>query len=296
MTTYSTLDITCALCSQVTPQNVILSTNSYGWPDLDLRPAEMERSTLEFWVQRCSKCGYVSKDIEIKTLNAELALGSDRLKRVAFDSTGNDIQDRCLEAVIFYEYAEDFRNASDCALYAAWMADDQKKTKSAELYRAKAADLLIKYFDRSNDSYSGNTLSAVRLVDVLRRGGRWSECQKIANELCEFDLEKKIRAVVGFGIWAAYNCDSGCYTVEDALAFEKFPRKHGSWYDDVLVLSYTKGPVFDTYDDLTYWREENRRSHTIRKGAQGYQVYFSDGAVTANSNNAYRVKGDWIFE
>ena len=57
----------CAICKAVNEYSVITSTNTFGGgPDLDLRPAEMQRSTMGAWVQVCPNCGYVSANISDK--------------------------------------------------------------------------------------------------------------------------------------------------------------------------------------------------------------------------------------
>ena len=40
------------------------STSTWGYPDLDLRPAEMKRSSMFAWLQECPHCGFVARDIE----------------------------------------------------------------------------------------------------------------------------------------------------------------------------------------------------------------------------------------
>ena len=53
----------CAMCGSTNEYNELASTNTFGSPDLDLRPAEMRRSTMPLWVQECPECGYVSKKV-----------------------------------------------------------------------------------------------------------------------------------------------------------------------------------------------------------------------------------------
>ena len=57
MTTQSAEECTCAVCGRVSMQGVIMSTNAFGSPDLDLRPPPMERFTIDHWVQECPHCG-----------------------------------------------------------------------------------------------------------------------------------------------------------------------------------------------------------------------------------------------
>ena len=75
MTTDMTIDIKCTVCAKTSPQTVLTSTSTFGYPDLDLRPSEMKRSTMFAWLQECPHCGYVAVDIE-----NELEVSSDLLK------------------------------------------------------------------------------------------------------------------------------------------------------------------------------------------------------------------------
>lgn len=45
------------------------STSTWGYPDLDLRPSEMQRSSMFAWLQECPHCGYVARDIEQTHIN-----------------------------------------------------------------------------------------------------------------------------------------------------------------------------------------------------------------------------------
>jgi len=64
MTTFDELPVTCAVCGTTSVHPILMSTNSFGSPDLDLRPAEMQRSTVWMWVQRCPQCGYCADSLD----------------------------------------------------------------------------------------------------------------------------------------------------------------------------------------------------------------------------------------
>ena len=57
----------CWVCGEMSEQAGLASTNRFGSPDLDLRPPEMERSTMEWWLEECPHCGYVANDLSEKT-------------------------------------------------------------------------------------------------------------------------------------------------------------------------------------------------------------------------------------
>ncbi|MFO0826101.1 MAG: hypothetical protein U0792_23795 [Gemmataceae bacterium] len=74
MTTYFRKQEKCANCQQTSEHHVLGSTNTMGSADLDLRPAEMQRSTMGAWLQECPHCHYIASEISEK---------QGELKRVA---------------------------------------------------------------------------------------------------------------------------------------------------------------------------------------------------------------------
>ncbi|MCX9089811.1 MAG: hypothetical protein OIN90_19880 [Candidatus Methanoperedens sp.] len=63
MTTSDEITKNCYVCNKASTHAKIMSTNTFGSPDLDTRPPEMERSTISMWVQICPSCGYSSSNI-----------------------------------------------------------------------------------------------------------------------------------------------------------------------------------------------------------------------------------------
>ena len=56
--------ITCPICENDFEIYLLASTNQMGAPDLDLRPPEMARSTMNTWTYECPHCSYVSADFD----------------------------------------------------------------------------------------------------------------------------------------------------------------------------------------------------------------------------------------
>ena len=61
MTTLFADELKCAVCGITSTHSDIGSSSSFGAPDLDLRPAQLLRSTMPYWIQECPFCGYVSR-------------------------------------------------------------------------------------------------------------------------------------------------------------------------------------------------------------------------------------------
>ncbi len=82
MTTLEDTEVTCAICAKKSKHTTVGSTNAFGAPDLDLRPPEMERSTMEFWLQECPSCGYVSYEIDEAHSEAKSAMETEEFKAI----------------------------------------------------------------------------------------------------------------------------------------------------------------------------------------------------------------------
>ena len=66
MTMIEPKEVKCPICNTIFEIYLLMSTNSMGSPDLDLRPPEMQRSTMDSWVHECPGCGYASVDFDLK--------------------------------------------------------------------------------------------------------------------------------------------------------------------------------------------------------------------------------------
>jgi len=203
----------CAMCWSKSEYTEIGSTNTFGSPDLDLRPPEMQRSTMPYWVERCPKCGYVAYDISKKS-----AISRKWLKQPQYLSCEGHVFANTLAALFYklYMIAKATNNADEAfqaLLNAAWACDDQKDEENAVMCRK----LLLPYLDQiiDNAGKKAETLLLVR-ADVLRRAGMFELvieeytdkvfADALLNSICQFEIMK------------ARQKDSACYQVADVKA------------------------------------------------------------------------------
>ena len=150
----------CFVCGNRCEIHQVLSTNTFGPPDLDTRPAEMTRSIIiEFGVGHCPSCDYCAPDIstgpELATKIIKTDEYSDLLKKAEHPdiSTNPEICakiieiDECLKqsrwlgqpefarkflcSAIVLEAAKQYDQAGWDALKSAWAFDDCKNARWA---------------------------------------------------------------------------------------------------------------------------------------------------------------------
>jgi len=212
MTTYEPQTVTCANCGQTSEHQVLASTNAFGSPDLDLRPPEMRRSTMRFWVQKCPHCGYIASDISELTGDVALVtspaytelLNNQRYPRLAAQFLAHAI-------LLDHSHPE---QAVQSRLHAAWVCDDAEQLELARECRQRAAETLAarKPFE---DSDHGVAQGAV-LVDMLRRSEQFdqalSECHALLSMASAKDF---LRLVLEYQCRLISKRDNSVHTLVD---------------------------------------------------------------------------------
>ena len=204
----------CAVCGSKHEYSVIASTNSFGSPDLDLRPPEMQRSTMYLWVEECPDCGYVASDIT----NKPGRVTKEWLESQAY-VTCDGIRFRSGLASKFYkQYKTSLLNSETeqacCAIHhAAWACDDRKDVKKAVICRDLAIPLIEKLIEKKHKNAENLLLMK---ADLLRRAGHFERvAAEYSDIVFENDIMDKVRL---FQLEKAAEKDTECYTVQDALA------------------------------------------------------------------------------
>ena len=215
MTNMTQIEMKCSVCGKTSEQPVILSTNNFGYPDLDTRPPEMYRSTMNTWILECPHCGYVAKNLE-----EELKINEDYLKSNKY-KTCNGINFKSDLSKNFYkryliesENSEDI-NAYFALLYCAWTCDDSEDLENSKFTRQLAielADKIIKDNKNSNDDVEN---LIVMKADLLRRTGEFNQLIKDYEKLTLKD--ELLNKIIKFQVEKAYEKDNKCYTVEEVL-------------------------------------------------------------------------------
>lgn len=225
MTTIFEITEQCLVCGTVSSHAEIGSTNAMGFSDLDTRPPEMRRSTMEMWVRECPKCGYCAESLE-EGGEAEavrkIVLSPEyrkQLKKRSFPRLAN----RFLCRAMILEAQGVYGAAGWAALSAAWACDDswenyqktdvRKKMETSSLCRQRATELFILAQKNGDEFAEGDGVQEAILADVLRR----SEWFDAAVKSCLAGLEKQpeeiIQKILLFEKKLAEERDVYCYTL-----------------------------------------------------------------------------------
>ncbi|WP_295868118.1 hypothetical protein, partial [uncultured Veillonella sp.] len=151
MTTMYQDTVKCYVCGKESKQTVLGSTNSFGSSDLDLRPPEMMRGTMEYWAHECPYCGYIAKNIDLGTVVTEAWLA-----RVEFINANNiefksELAKRCYKEYLINLEDENIYKAFAVILNAAWACDDAQDIGNAILCRNLALDLIDELIEKEDD-------------------------------------------------------------------------------------------------------------------------------------------------
>ena len=198
----------CAVCGEASEQIILTSTNRFGAPDLDLRPPEMMRSTMRWWIQKCPNCSYVSGDIEnatsarVKWMKAIELVLSDKMK---FKSS---LAEDFYKHYLISHRDMRVKDAFYAILHAAWACDDCLDGENAVFCRKLAIEELDRFVEppRMNEN-----LLIVR-ADLLRRSGEFDRLiREYQSKSFSTDL---LNAAIRFQLERARACDSACYTFD----------------------------------------------------------------------------------
>lgn len=220
MTTIREITVKCAVCEAESRQTVVTSTNTFGAPDLDLRPPEMQRSTMRHWVQECPSCGYVAGDLSQAPAGASAVVASDAYAQRAQTALGGDLARRFACSAFILTELGARRASGESSLCAAWAADDAGAEGPARSYRAEAAAALrAALADPASGLNESDRLTLrVRLIDILRRARLWDAAKAAAVEALASAEDQTIRSVAAFGHELAEQEDDRCVTVAEATA------------------------------------------------------------------------------
>ena len=210
MSTMKIMTVRCGVCRSESKQRVLTSTNAFGAPDLDLRPPEMQRSTMSMWLAECPVCGYVAPSISEPTRVSRELLDSKEYKGTGGIFFESDLARRFYRHYLISRRSGKVKDAFYAALHAAWASDDAWDADNAREMRL----LSLRELDALMKMKRGDETLLLLKCDIMRRAGLFDELialygettltEKLPNEILAFQLER------------ARARDGARYTVSDA--------------------------------------------------------------------------------
>jgi len=209
MTTTFEVEKECAVCGHTQTHEEVMSTNTFGYMDLDTRPAEMQRSTMRHWIQMCKKCGYSNTDVDklMPGIGPE-DIRSEEYKAIVNDNRINEVAKAFLLAGHLYSKVNEFKEAGFSYMHAAWAFDDKGKSSRAKQARDKAIENMNKCLEGSAD-----VDISILTVDLYRRSGRFTEAEETAGRLIADGAKDFVKELLEFQIKLSRNKDDKRYTV-----------------------------------------------------------------------------------
>ena len=202
--------VTCAVCGTESRQARFRPAPPEGAPDLDLRPGEPLRGTMESWLQQCPGCGYAAPEITRAHPAAAEAVGTAPFRALLADSTHPPLARRFLGYAYVLEETGALHAAAEATLQAAWVADDARRPDLSGAWRRDAVALW-----RAGPPLDSE--QTVRIVDALRRAEAFDDAGATAGALAASGPPEAVAGVIALETRLIAAGDSGRHTVATAL-------------------------------------------------------------------------------
>lgn len=211
MTTIWEKQMTCAVCGHTFEGRILTSTNTMGPPDLDLRPAEMARSTLGMEITVCPNCHYVAYDIaepvSEETKNFVLSEFQTDYRAYSVKAYRNLMRIAVLE--------ERFHDAFCAILRAAWIEEGRDRLRPSPIRN----EVLEFFLEHEGELEFDDDTRLCMKADLLRRTGHFKEVIELTESANTSDSQ--IDLILHYQKHLSGNKDVGCYTIGSARGWQK---------------------------------------------------------------------------
>jgi hypothetical protein len=230
MTTFASQSVACGNCGHVFNHPNLGSTYTFGSPDLDTRPPELQRSTMHAWIQGCPSCGYCSRDVAEFDHRLRPVLESAKYRSQLTDTVYPELTSTFICAGMLVEAAGRQADAGWAYLQAAWSLDDANKEELARVWRGKAADKFLGILNDGKLFAEELGASEVIVTDCLRRLGRGTEALQVIERGLSQSYDDVIHKILTFERALIQRGDTGRHLVKEAFeagqtAVEESPQR-----------------------------------------------------------------------
>ncbi len=217
MTTLSYDFFICAVCGEEAQFSFLRSTNEMGYADLDLRPPEMARSTIDFWIRECEGCGYCAEDLEEATPEVVEIVRGEAF--AAFREGLGDL-DRLatrFRTAAFIAAEQGHHSAAfDHTLHEAWVHDDRRDRVRAAAARLNAVDHMHQVQSELEELFRDGA-DAVVEADLLRRAGEFERAEAVCREALDAGRNENVTEVLEFELELCAKEDADCHTLGEVF-------------------------------------------------------------------------------
>ncbi len=204
MTTLHSTTKKCINCGYMNRYQVVGSTIALDSPDLDTRPAPLQRETIEYGVERCSNCNYASGDIEEKIKFDANILKSEQYIKV-LKSSYPELAKSYMLASIIKESVNDYIAAGMLMLNACWVLDDNKiDAKRTRIVTAKL-------FEKSE---LNETIRMI-MIDLYRRAEDFLKAKELIKETYNYIEDGLHKRILLCEEKLVNNADSSCHSCSE---------------------------------------------------------------------------------
>lgn len=208
MTTFRQKQMTCTVCGHTFEGRILTSTNTMGPPDLDLRPAEMARSTLSMEITVCPCCHYVAYDIaEPISKDTKNFVLSDAEFQTEYRAYSVQAYRNLMRIAVLEER---FHDAFCAILRAAWIEEGRDRLRPSPIRN----EVLEFFLEHEGELEFDDDTRLCMKADLLRRTSRFKEV--IALVQSSAPSERQTDIILHFQKHLAEKEDAGCYTVGSA--------------------------------------------------------------------------------
>ena len=213
MTTFRQKQMTCTVCGNTFEGRILTSTNTMGPPDLDLRPAEMARSTLSMEITVCPCCHYVAYDIaEPISKDTKNFVLSDAEFQTEYRAYSVQAYRNLMRIAVLEER---FHDAFWAYLKAAWIEEGMDRLQPSPIRQ----EVLQFFMEHEKELEFDDDTRLCMKADLLRRTGHFKEVIELTESANTSDAQTDL--ILHYQKHLSENKDVGCYTIGFARRWQE---------------------------------------------------------------------------
>lgn len=216
MTTIAPATKTCRNCGAMNEVLVVGSTSSFGYMDLDTRPAPLERETLPHQVERCDSCDYCAISLDDQMSAPPDVLNSDAYREQLADTQRPLLAREFACAGLLTADLGRYAEAGWLYLKSAWACDDAKDDAGAVEARTKALAAWEKGKEQDDAFAADEASELILLIEVSRRARAFEKAVGLCQQ-ARGQVEELLADILEFEKRLIDLEDSACHSVGEVI-------------------------------------------------------------------------------